>query len=55
MVKGVKDPTMKGLIFIAAIIAGLSPPVISTNIVFMLMDDVSMMRWITAQISAQVL
>ena len=32
---------MKGLIFIAAIIAGFSPPVLSTNIIFMLMDDVS--------------
>lgn len=32
---------MKGLIFFTAILAGLSAPALSTNIIFMLMDDVS--------------
>ena len=32
---------MKKLIIVAAVIAGLSAPVSSTNIIFMLMDDVS--------------
>ena len=32
---------MSSFIFIAVIIAGLSSPVLSTNIIFMLMDDVS--------------
>ena len=47
---------MKELIIIAVIIAaGLSPPVSSTNIIFMLMDDVSAtIGRITAQVSALV-
>ena len=32
---------MKGLILFAIIITGLSAPVLSANIIFMLMDDVS--------------
>ena len=45
---------MKELIIIAVIIsAGLSPPVSSTNIIFMLMDDVSAKHWVIAQVLAQ--
>ena len=43
---------MKELTIITVIIAvGLSPPVSSTNIIFMLMDDVSAKYWITAQVA----